>query len=96
MVAPCLRGHGYSSYENQITCLKDFADDLYLFVKEHLKLKNFYLLGHSRGSIVALFFGMNYNSMLKGLVLISPFDLHGELPLPWHTNIEEWLASSEY
>jgi pimeloyl-ACP methyl ester carboxylesterase len=54
-IAPCNRGFGYSSYNNPITSLEDLAKDIVLLIKEHLKLKRFYIYAHSMGSIMAVY-----------------------------------------
>lgn len=54
-IAPCFRGYGYSSYNYPIKTFKDLANDMVLLIKEHLKLENFYLLGHSYGTISAIY-----------------------------------------
>lgn len=54
VIAPCLRGSGYSSYNNKINGVEDFADDLKLFMKEYAKCKNFHIYGHSMGGPIAL------------------------------------------
>jgi len=41
-----MRGFGYSSYNKEITSLKDLAEDLKLFVTEHLKIDKFFIIGH--------------------------------------------------
>jgi len=54
VIAPCMRGFGYSSYNKEMTSLTDLAEDIALFVKEHLKLDKFFVTGHSIGGCVAL------------------------------------------
>lgn len=53
-IAPCMRGFGYSSYNNEIASLKDLATDLKLFITENLKVDKFYVTGHQLGGCVAL------------------------------------------
>ena len=53
VIAPCMRGYGYSSYNKPIQTLDDMVEDLELFVK-HLKLDRFYLLGHSFGCVISM------------------------------------------
>lgn len=53
-IAPCMRGFGYSTYNNEIETLKDLAEDLKLFVEEHLKLEKFYVIGHQLGGCIAM------------------------------------------
>ena len=53
-ISPCMRGFGYSSYNNEISSLKDLAVDLKLFVTEHLKIDKFYVIGHQLGGCIAM------------------------------------------
>ena len=53
VIAICLRGFGYSTYLQEISSFKDFAEDIKLFIKEYCKVKEFYVLGHSMGGAVA-------------------------------------------
>lgn len=34
VIAPCLRGQGFSSYNKEISSLKDYSEDLRLFMTE--------------------------------------------------------------
>ena len=54
VIAPCLRGSGFSSYNNKINGLEDFANDLKLFMEEYSNSNNFYVVGHSMGGPIAL------------------------------------------
>ena len=49
VIAVCLRGCGYSSYNTPITGIRDLARDISLFAQEELKLEKMYVLGHSFG-----------------------------------------------
>ena len=53
VIAPCLRGSGYSSYNKKITSINDFASDLKLFMNEYAKSSSFYILGHQLGGSIA-------------------------------------------
>ena len=53
VIAPCLRGQGYSSYYNKVNEIDDFAHDLKLFMKEYAKCSSFYVIGHSMGGAIA-------------------------------------------
>ena len=44
-VAPCLRGHGYSSYYNPIKSIKDLAKDMKLLAKILFKDRKFWIIG---------------------------------------------------
>ena len=54
VIAPCLRGQGFSSYNNKISNLSDLANDLKLFMTEAVKSESFYVIGHSMGGAIAL------------------------------------------
>lgn len=72
IVAPCLRGFGYSSYKTPINSLKELAEDLVLFVKEELKLnKKFYVMGHNIGTIIAIYLANLLPDLVKGIILMS-------------------------
>ena len=63
VIAPCLRGFGYSSYNKPMTGCDDLANDIVLLIKEHLKLKEFYLLGHSMGTTVSCYIAIELGEM---------------------------------
>jgi len=54
VITPCLRGQGFSSYKSKISSLKDYSEDLRLFMSECVKAETFYILGHSMGGPIAL------------------------------------------
>ena len=54
-----LRGFGNSSYNQLITSIKDFSDDVKLFVDE-IGLKDFAIVGWSTGGAVAMQFAADY------------------------------------
>ncbi|MFC4023308.1 alpha/beta fold hydrolase [Oceanobacillus longus] len=83
-----LRGFGESSYESPIAAIKDFSDDLKLYVDE-LQLKNFALVGWSLGGTVCQQFCADYPSYCNRLFLLAsgssrgyPFYPLGEDGLP--------------
>ncbi|RDW20205.1 alpha/beta hydrolase [Oceanobacillus arenosus] len=63
-----LRGFGESSYRKPISAIKDFADDLKLFV-ETLQLQNFALVGWSLGGTVCQQFCADYPGYCNRLFL---------------------------
>lgn len=71
-----LRGFGKSSYNNSIDSLKDFSEDLKLFVDE-LGIKGFYLGGWSTGGGVSMQFTASYPDYVKKLVLIESISVKG-------------------
>ncbi len=68
--APDLRGFGDSSYNNPIQSLKDFADDLYLFM-EKLNIPKADILGWSLGGGVVMEFAVKYKEKLNKLILLN-------------------------
>ena len=68
--APDLRGFGDSSYNNPIESLKDFADDLYLFM-EKLNIPKADILGWSLGGGVVMEFAVKYKEKLNKLILLN-------------------------
>lgn len=71
-----LRGFGMSSYNNPINSIKDFSEDLKLFLDE-LGIKGFYLGGWSTGGGVSMQFAANYSDYVKKLVLIESVSVKG-------------------
>lgn len=80
-----MRGFGGSSYNNPINSLRDFAEDLKLFVDE-LNLKKFDLLGWSTGGGVSMLFTATYGHMVNRLFLIASA---GALGYPSYDTTEE-------
>ncbi|WP_342665464.1 alpha/beta hydrolase [Paucisalibacillus globulus] len=54
-----MRGFGGSSYNKQITAIKDFSDDLKLWL-DAVGIKDFVLVGWSTGGCVSMQFCMDY------------------------------------
>lgn len=71
-----LRGFGTSSYNNPIDSIKDFSEDLKLFVDE-LGIKGFYLGGWSTGGGVSMQFVADYSDYVKKLILIESVSVTG-------------------
>ncbi|MDR5659901.1 alpha/beta hydrolase [Serpentinicella sp. ANB-PHB4] len=71
-----LRGFGMSSYNKPISCLRDFAHDLHLFIQS-LKLKNFTLAGWSTGGGVSMEYVINYPNVAKKLILFQSVGIKG-------------------
>jgi len=44
-IAPCMRGFGYTTYNNPISGLKEIVVDLQLFISKILKFEKFYIIG---------------------------------------------------
>ena len=71
-----LRGFGFSSYNNEISSLKDFSEDLKLFV-DALGLRGFHLAGWSTGGGVAMEFAADYPDYVKKLILVESVGVMG-------------------
>ena len=67
-ISVCQRGYGHSSYNTKITSLSDFAEDMSLFIKEHLKLKSAYFLGHSNGGVTGIYLANKIPEVIKGVI----------------------------
>jgi pimeloyl-ACP methyl ester carboxylesterase len=76
VVAVDLRGFGDSSYHQEIDSLKDFADDLALFV-DALKLEDFTVLGWSTGGGVALELAVIKPKQVKKVILLDSVGVKG-------------------
>ena len=76
IIAPDLRGFGGSSYNKEISSLKDFSDDLKEFV-DALDIISFYLCGWSTGGGVAMQFSANHNEYVKKLILVESLGIQG-------------------
>ncbi|MFZ7945018.1 alpha/beta fold hydrolase [Neobacillus sp. 19] len=71
-----LRGFGGSSYNNLIMSIKDFSDDVKLFVDE-IGLKDFALAGWSTGGAVAMQFAADYPGYCNKLILLASESTRG-------------------
>jgi pimeloyl-ACP methyl ester carboxylesterase len=71
-----LRGQGVSSYNKPITSLKDFSEDLKLFV-DMLGLQKFSLVGWSMGGGVSMQFAADYPDYVEKLVLVASLSTRG-------------------
>jgi pimeloyl-ACP methyl ester carboxylesterase len=71
-----LRGFGLSSYQQKINSLKDFSEDLKLFV-DQLDLNNFSLVGWSMGGGVAMQFAADYPTLGEKLILVGSVGIQG-------------------
>lgn len=74
--APDMRGCGRSDAPEDGYDLLTFAEDLHGFCQA-LGLNGFALVGHSLGGAVALQFALNYQSLVKALVLASSVPAEG-------------------
>ena len=71
-----MRGFGISSYHTPIERIKDFSDDIKLFVDE-MGLKNFGIIGWSTGGAVAMEFCADYPGYCNRLILLSSASTRG-------------------
>lgn len=71
-----LRGFGKSSYKTLITSIKDFSDDVKLFVDE-IGLKDFAIIGWSTGGAVAMQFTADYPGYCNKLILLASESTRG-------------------
>lgn len=71
-----LRGFGKSTYNNLITSIKDFSDDVKLFVDE-IGLRDFAIVGWSTGGAVAMQFAADYPNYCNKLILLASESTRG-------------------
>ncbi|MFJ5713950.1 alpha/beta fold hydrolase [Neobacillus sp. NPDC093127] len=71
-----LRGFGGSSYNNLVMSIKDFSDDVKLFVDE-IGLKDFAMAGWSTGGAVAMQFAADYPGYCNKLILLASESTRG-------------------
>jgi pimeloyl-ACP methyl ester carboxylesterase len=71
-----LRGFGNSSYHQPIQSMKDFGDDVKLFIDE-IGLKDFSIAGWSTGGGVALQFIADYPGYCNKLILLDSVSTRG-------------------
>lgn len=82
-----LRGFGESSYHKPIMSIKDFSDDVKMFVDE-IGLKDFALVGWSTGGAVGMQFAADYPDYCEKLVLLASASTRG---YPFFGTSEEGL-----
>ena len=80
-----LRGFGESSYLKPITAIKDFSDDVKLFV-DALQLQSFDMIGWSTGGAVCMQFAANYPGHCQRLILLASASTRG---YPFYTDLEQ-------
>lgn len=71
-----MRGFGGSTYNKRVTSIKDFSDDIKLFVDE-IGLKDFAIVGWSTGGAVAMQFVADYPGYCDKLVLLASCSTRG-------------------
>jgi pimeloyl-ACP methyl ester carboxylesterase len=76
IIAPDLRGFGYSSYNKSIKFLDDFAEDLKLLV-DSLGVSKFHLFGWSVGGGIAMKFAAQYPKYVEKLIVQNSVGIKG-------------------
>ncbi|MFJ8262802.1 alpha/beta fold hydrolase [Rummeliibacillus sp. NPDC094406] len=76
ILAPDLRGFGQSSYNKRVSHIRDFSEDLKLWV-DALGLKDFTLMGWSTGGAVAMQFCADYPGICQKLILLASASTRG-------------------
>lgn len=71
-----LRGFGISTYNNPIQSIKDFSEDIKLFV-DTLKIDTFSIMGWSMGAAVAMQFTIDHSNHIESLILMSGASIKG-------------------
>ncbi|QDQ02900.1 alpha/beta hydrolase [Lysinibacillus fusiformis] len=71
-----LRGFGGSSYHQPITSIKDFSEDVKLFV-DAIQLKRFDMIGWSTGGAVCMQFVANFPGYCQRLILLASASTRG-------------------
>ncbi|KAA0547629.1 alpha/beta hydrolase [Bacillus sp. BGMRC 2118] len=76
IIAVDLRGFGESTYHKPITSIKEFTDDVKLFV-DALGLKDFAMMGWSTGGGVVMQFQVDYPGYATELILLASVSTRG-------------------
>jgi len=76
ILAVDLRGFGHSTYIRSVESIKDFSDDLKLFV-DQLQLSKFSMIGWSTGGAVAMQFCADYPGLCEQLILLASVSTRG-------------------
>ncbi|WP_172799243.1 alpha/beta fold hydrolase [Bacillus sp. FJAT-29814] len=71
-----LRGFGLSTYNKQVMSIKDFSDDVKLFV-DAIGLNDFAAVGWSTGGAVAMQFAVDYPGYCNKLILLASESTRG-------------------
>ena len=84
-----MRGFGASSYNNPITTIKDFSDDIKGFV-DSLGLQNMTLVGWSTGGVVSLQYTIDYPDDVSKIILLASGSTRG-YPFMTVNEAGEWV-----
>lgn len=71
-----LRGFGESSYHKPVMSIKDFSDDVKLFV-DAIGLKDFAVIGWSTGGAISMQFAADYPGYCEKLILLASASTRG-------------------
>ena len=72
VIAPSMRGFGYSSYKKPFKSYSEVAEDMYLFMKEEFPgVESYYVFGHNIGGNVAMELAIKHPECIKGMVLLG-------------------------
>lgn len=74
--APDLRGFGESTYNERVTGIRDFSEDLHGFI-EALELEDFHLVGWSTGGAVCMQYVADHPGKCEKLVLLASASTRG-------------------
>ncbi len=95
---PDQRNHGLSPHSD-VNTYESMRDDLHELALD-LKLKKFFLAGHSMGGKTAVAFALNWPEMLYGLLIadISPFadESNNKTAYTYHMSILETMRSMDF
>lgn len=95
LIIPDLRGHGQSVSDGQSFAISDFADDVERLIA-HLELRDFTIVGHSLGALVAQELASRNLGGLKALALLAGCMETGFPPDgPIVSGINRWSAQSD-
>ena len=84
-----MRGFGASSYDNPITTIKDFSDDIKGFV-DSIGLQNITLVGWSTGGVVSLQYTIDYPDDVSKIILLASGSTRG-YPFMTVNEAGEWV-----
>lgn len=71
-----LRGLGESTFNSPVDSIKDFSEDIKLFV-DALGLNKFHICGWSTGGAVAMQFAANHPDYVEKMILLAPASTRG-------------------
>ncbi len=63
-----LRGHGKSGRGDKNYRLKDYMEDIFLFLKKHVN-KPTLIFGHSLGGMISLMMAVNHPTLITGVII---------------------------